>query len=178
MLRADFRGLVRLPLCSNDINTTGTSPAGCEPHGAVGAGGPPAPPGICTGFALCSGRTNGHQQLQAHPSWMYLASGSEVIAGLAPLALLFPDHTQTLSGFHSLVVDRAGPQGRLGHRAGSVRYAAVTLGTPSFWAVTCPQLVPSPLWLVSSLALVHWNNWSSVSPACGINPHICELGHL
>lgn len=80
---------------------------------------------------------------------MYLASGSEVIAGLAPLALLFPDHTQTLSGLHSLAVDRAGPQGRLGHRAGSMRCAAVTLGTLSSWAVACPQLVPrlSPLWL-------------------------------
>ena len=38
---------------------------------------------------------------------------------------------------------------RLGHRAGSMRCAAVTLGTLSSWAVACPQLVPrlSPLWL-------------------------------
>lgn len=45
---------------------------------------------------------------------MYLSSGSEVIAGLALLALLFPEHTQTLSGLDSLAVDRAGPWGRLG----------------------------------------------------------------
>lgn len=80
---------------------------------------------------------------------MYLSLGSEVIAGLALLALLFPDHTQTLSGLDSLAVDRADPQGRVGHRAGSVRSTTVTLGTLSSRAVACPRLVPrlSLLWL-------------------------------
>lgn len=88
---------------------------------------------------------------------MCLSSGSELIAGLAPLALLFPDHTQTLSGLHSLVVDRAGPEGRLGHRAESVRCAAVTLGTLSSWAEACPRLVSrlsTPwLWFVGTTGL-------------------------
>lgn len=80
-------------------------------------GGPLDPPGIWTSFVLCSGRMNGHQQLQAHPSWMYLSSGSEVIAGLALLALLFPEHTRPSQGstawqWTGLVLGTGWAQGR------------------------------------------------------------------